>query len=312
VAYGLVLTLFAVAILATAPRVLDRAERAGFSPRALQRAWRSAACGAAASLLLALPVLTPDVWGAPPRAAGFDPRLVPAPVPAAVQVTVTVLALGGLVLAWRRGRPALADYRRALHVQLSRLEGTAPLLRDEQRGHPRLVIVEDTRPRLVLLPSDPPRVEATTRALDLLRPEELEAVLTHMSGHLRRRDAAWIVAADVLAETYPWIPFLPAWADRSAALAEKAADADVHGDLARRDLRRALAKLSGPGQAAGPFCPCFAWPQQRQADLEAPAGSPAAPARSRGPVADVGLRLLTAAALVVPTAVVVSPHLLYV
>ncbi|MGC0422988.1 hypothetical protein [Embleya sp. AB8] len=316
--YGLVLTAFAAAILVTAPRVLRRAERSGFSPRHVQRAWRAAAGGVLASFALAIPVYTPDLWQAPMRAAGFEPRIGMPHVPLAAQITVAILALLLLALGWRRGAGAAGDYRRALRVQLDRLENSAPLLDEEDGGRPRLVIVEDEAPRLVLLPSRPPRVEATTRALDLLRPEELNAVLTHMAGHLRRRDAQWMVCADTLADAYPTVRFFAEWADHAAELSEKAADADVRGSIARANLRRAIVKLSGPGQAGGPFCPCFAWPQQRQEELTvhqayATAHPEVAVAGVRvgAPVASAGLRVLTAAALLVPSVIVVSPHFLY-
>jgi len=318
VLYGLVLTAFASAILVTAPRVLRRAERSGFGPRHVQRAWRAAAGGVLASLALAVPVYTPDLWIAPMRAMGVDLGFGMPHVPLAAQITVAVLALAIVVVGGRRGAPAVRDYRRALGVQLHRMEHTAPLLDEEDAGHPRLVIVEDESPRLVLLPSRPPRVEATTRALDLLRPEELNAVLTHMSGHLRRRDAQWMVVAESLADAFPSVRFFGEWADHAAELSEKAADADVRGAIARVNLRRAIVKLSGPGQAGGPFCPCFAWPQQRQEELtvhltHAPANPEVAVAGVRvgAPVASAGLRVLTAAALLVPSVVVLSPHFLY-
>ncbi|NUS53716.1 MAG: M56 family metallopeptidase [Streptomycetaceae bacterium] len=306
--HGYVLALFAAAILLTAPFVLDRAEAAGFSPRLVQQGWRAAVVGAVASLALAVPVFTPDLWTAPARAIGVAPDIGLVKVPLSVQLAVAGGVLAGLAAGWRRGGAVVRDYRRALRVQLDRLESTSTVLDEVERGHQRLVIVEDAQPRLVLLPSRPPRVEVTTRALDLLKPEELNAVLTHMSGHLRRRDALWMTASETLAEAFPRIPFFARWADHSAALAEKGADADVHGPIARANLRRALAKLSGPGQANGPFCPCFAWPLQRQADLEL---APPQPRLPRPPVAVAGLRALTAAAVVVPTLVVVSPHFLY-
>ncbi|NUU22260.1 MAG: M48 family metalloprotease [Streptomycetaceae bacterium] len=303
--HGFVLTFFAAAILATAPFVLDYAEAAGYSPRLVQQGWRAAAGGALASLALAVPVFTTDLWTAPARAVGITPDLGFVAVPLPVQIAIAGVVLVGLIAAWRRGRPVVRDYRRALRVQLDRLEHSCPVLDEVERGQPRLVIVEDTQPRLVLLPSRPPRVEVTTRALDLLKPEELNAVLTHMAGHLRRRDALWMTASETMAEAFPRVGFFARWADHSAALAEKGADSDVHGPIARSNLRRALAKLSGPGQANGPFCPCFAWPQQRQEELTV--RQPRAP---RTPVAVVALRALTAAALVVPTLVVVSPHFL--
>ncbi|MDI2126042.1 M56 family metallopeptidase [Yinghuangia seranimata] len=306
--HGFVLTLFAAAILATAPFVLDHAEASGFNPRLVQQGWRAAAAGALASLALAVPVFTPDLWTAPARAVGINPDIALVHVPLPAQLLVAGAVLTGLVAGWRRGGPVVRDYRRALRVQLDRLERTSPVLDDVERGHPRLVIVEDTQPRLVLLPSRPPRVEVTTRALDLLKPEELNAVLTHMAGHLRRRDALWMTASEAMAEAFPRLRFFARWADHSAALAEKGADADVEGPIARANLRRALAKLSGPGQANGPFCPCFAWPQQRQAELDQTTRQPRLP---RPPVAVAGLRALTAAAVVVPTLVVVSPHFLY-
>ncbi|MEU8132227.1 hypothetical protein [Streptodolium elevatio] len=307
VMHGFVLALFAATILVTAPFVLDRAEAAGFSPRLVQQGWRAAAGGALVSLALAVPVFTTDLWTAPARAMGIAPGIGFVDVPLAVQVAVACTVLLGLAAGWRRGGPVVRDYRRALHVQLDRLEATSPVLDEVERGHPRLVIVEDAQPRLVLLPSRPPRVEVTTRALDLLKPEELNAVLTHMSGHLRRRDALWMTASETMAEAYPRVGFFVRWADHSAALAEKGADADVHGPIARSNLRRALAKLSGPGQANGPFCPCFAWPQQRQEELTV-----RQPRTPRTPVAVVALRALTAAALLVPTLVVASPHFMYV
>jgi Zn-dependent protease with chaperone function len=303
--HGLVLTLFGAAILATAPFVLDHAETSGFNPRLVQQGWRAAAGGALASLALAVPVFTTDLWTAPARAMGITPDFGFVAVPLPLQIAVAVTALAGLATVWRRGGPVVRDYRRALRVQLDRLEHSCPVLDDVERGQPRLVIVEDTQPRLVLLPSRPPRVEVTTRALDLLKPEELNAVLTHMAGHLRRRDAWWMTASETMAEAFPRVGFFARWADHSAALAEKGADADVHGPIARSNLRRAIDKLSGPGQANGPFCPCFAWPQQRQEELTV--RQPRAP---RTPVAVVALRALTAAALVVPTLVVVSPHFL--
>ncbi|MCF2527823.1 M56 family metallopeptidase [Yinghuangia sp. KLBMP8922] len=310
--HGFVLALFAAAILATAPFVLDRAEAAGFSPQLVQQGWRAAAGGALASLALAVPVFTTDLWAAPARSLGLTTDIAPeiglGDVPLPAQVLVAVLVLVGLVAGWRRGGPVVRDYRRALRVQLDRLERTSPVLDEKERGHPRLVIVEDTQPRLVLLPSRPPRVEVTTRALDLLKPEELNAVLTHMTGHLRRRDALWMTVSETMAEAFPRIPFFARWADHSAALAEKGADDDVHGPIARSNLRRALAKLSGPGQANGPFCPCFAWPLQRQEELTVRT----APKPGRTPVAVAALRTLTAAALIVPTLVAASPHFLYI
>ncbi len=305
--HGLFLALFAATILTTAPFVLRRAEAAGFSPRLVQQGWRAAAGGALASLALAVPVFTTDLWTSPARAVGLTPDIAIVDVPLPVQIAVAASVLLGLIGGWRRGGPVVRDYRRALRVQLDRLESTSPVLDEVERGHPRLVIVEDTQPRLVLLPSRPPRVEVTTRALDLLRPEELNAVLTHMSGHLRRRDAWWMTASETMAEAFPRVVFFSRWADHSAALAEKGADADVHGPIARSNLRRALAKLSGPGQANGPFCPCFAWPQQRQQELTAVRQV----RERRAPVAAAALRALTLAALLVPTVVVASPHFVY-
>jgi len=98
--HGLFLALFAATILTTAPFVLRRAEAAGFSPRLVQQGWRAAAGGALASLALAVPVFTTDLWTSPARAVGLTPDIAIVDVPLPVQIAVAASVLLGLIGGW--------------------------------------------------------------------------------------------------------------------------------------------------------------------------------------------------------------------
>jgi len=107
-----------------------------------------------------------------------------------------------------------------------------------------LDLLVDLRPRAFCYGLCRPRVAVTTGLLALLDEEEIEAVLRHEAYHAAHRDPLRLVAANVLAAIFFFLPLLALLRDHYAVAAELAADRHaVRGMGTDRSIAAALYKL---------------------------------------------------------------------
>jgi hypothetical protein len=143
------------------------------------------------------------------------------------------LAFAVIVLALRSVLVQLRAQRRFL--------ATLGTLRPAEVAGTQILVCRDRRPQAFCCGLLRPRVYVSRGTLDLLRRDELAAVVAHEAHHASRRDPLRIFAARVLGEALFFLPALGRLADRYAALAELAADeAAVKQAGDRRALAAAL------------------------------------------------------------------------
>lgn len=107
-----------------------------------------------------------------------------------------------------------------------------------------LDLLIDPQPRAFCYGLCRPRVAVTTGLLALLDEEELEAVLRHEAYHAAHRDPLRLVAANVLAALFFFLPLLALLRDHYAVAAELAADRHaIRGMGTDRSIAAALYKL---------------------------------------------------------------------
>jgi Zn-dependent protease with chaperone function len=108
------------------------------------------------------------------------------------------------------------------------------------------VLIDEARPQAFCAGLLHPRVYISTGALEVLGPDELDAVLAHEAHHVHRRDPLRILIAGTLAEALFFLPALRRLSGRYEALSELAADqAAVAKANDRRPLARALLAFDG-------------------------------------------------------------------
>jgi hypothetical protein len=153
------------------------------------------------------------------------------------------LAFAVIVLALRSVFAQLRAQRRSL--------AKLGALRPAEVAGTKVLVSGDRRPQAFCCGLLRPRVYVSCGTLDLLRPDELAAVVAHEAHHASRRDPLRIFAARVLGEALFFLPALRQLADRYAALAELAADeAAVKQAGDRRALAAALLAFEATPSAA--------------------------------------------------------------
>jgi len=116
-----------------------------------------------------------------------------------------------------------------------------------------LDLLVDPRPRAYCYGLRRPRVAVTTGLLALLDEDELEAVLRHEAYHAAYRDPLRLVAANVLAAIFFFLPLLALLRDHYAVAAELAADRHaVRGMGTSRGIAAALYKLLSRSESPPP------------------------------------------------------------
>jgi hypothetical protein len=142
-------------------------------------------------------------------------------VPTLTPTSVMVLALAslGLAVAARAVRSLARRvwaHRRAL--------GQMARARRAEFGRVAAWVFEDGRPQAFCTGLVRPRIFVSTRAVDVLTPKQLTAVLAHEAHHVRRRDPLRLLVVRVVAEGLFFLPILGRLAQRYEELAEVAAD----------------------------------------------------------------------------------------
>jgi len=158
----------------------------------------------------------------------------------AAALLLSVAALGAVVVivaartAWRQVR-ATRSFLRGLRV-------AGPL-----EGYPGAYVFDDRAPHAFCAGYLRPRVYVSTRALELLSPPELRAVVAHEYHHRCARDPLRQLCGRVLSQALFFMPVLRLLNDRYGELAEITADAAAlratGGDKA--PLASALIALGG-------------------------------------------------------------------
>ncbi|MDQ6775081.1 MAG: M56 family metallopeptidase [Actinomycetota bacterium] len=162
------------------------------------------------------------------------------PVLNAAAVVVLLLAALGVavaVVAVRLGLSEIRSQRRIL--ALLPASGRLP-------GHPDVVVVDEPKPIAFCAGHVRPRVCLSTGALEILRSEELDAVLAHERHHRAARDPLRLAAARVLCGSLFFLPALrPITASYAAAIELDADRAALRANGGRRGpLAAALVALS--------------------------------------------------------------------
>ncbi|MDQ6806386.1 MAG: M56 family metallopeptidase [Actinomycetota bacterium] len=162
------------------------------------------------------------------------------PVLNAAAIVVLLLAALGLAVAVVAVRLGLSETRsqRRILALLPR-GGRLP-------GHPDVVVIDEAKPIAFCAGHVHPRVCLSTGALEVLRSEELDAVLAHERHHRAARDPLRLAAARVLRGSLFFLPVLRPITESYAAAIELDADrAALRANGGRRaPLAAALLALS--------------------------------------------------------------------
>jgi hypothetical protein len=154
-------------------------------------------------------------------------------------VLLTVVALAGVRMAWRRGKALVAAYRAA---------GTLP-------GTGQVVVLDDDAADAYTVPGWPGRIVVTSGMMRALSPGEREVLLAHERAHAAGRHYLFAAAAWLAAAVNPLLmPMIGAigytlerWSDEQAARA-----VGDRGLAARAIARAALATTAAPPARTAP------------------------------------------------------------
>ncbi|MBF4161711.1 M56 family metallopeptidase [Nocardioides acrostichi] len=251
-----VLALLAVLLSGAVPPGLARVGVLHRAPRAALVLWQAIAL---AAVLAALGASLSLVTSALNPGAGLS--LHPGPwrsVVATIALAVTALVIGRLLLTAHlvgtRTRTRRRQHRDLVDLLASRADPDTPEL-----GGSDLRIIEHGAPLAYCLPAvRRHRLVLSEAALDLLAPDELEAVLAHERAHLRARHDLVLEAFTVLHQAFPAVVSSSAALEQVRLLVEMLADDDARRRTGAKPLGRALATVAaGPEQlgalAAGGF-----------------------------------------------------------
>lgn len=160
---------------------------------------------------------------------------------------VIALGLGSAALAVL-GLAASSAVRQVLALR----RFFATLRRVGPSPHQGAALFADERPQAFCAGLLHPRVYVSTGAVEILAPEELDAVLAHEHHHAHHHDPLRLFLARMLSDSLFFLPVLRRLADRYAAVAELAADAAAvqrhRGDS--RALAGALLAFDGRASSA--------------------------------------------------------------
>ena len=239
-----------VCLLLLALVVPDRLARASWAPRSPGSAlllWQ--ALGLAAGLLSLEAAVTVALAPAGPThlqavqalAAGDVERL---PVWSGIALAVGVLVLLRLlsVLLASAARTLLA--RRSNRALVDLVATRNPLLAGAR-------VVEHALPVAYCLPGLRPRVVLSRGVLELLREEEVRAVLAHEAAHVDQRHDLVVLPFLALRSTFPGLRAVRTAVDEVALLVEMLADDRAARRHSREVLARALYKVGTGSAPAG-------------------------------------------------------------
>jgi Zn-dependent protease with chaperone function len=163
-------------------------------------------------------------------------------------------------------------------------------------------VVDHDLPLAYCLPGLRPRVVVSRGVLDLLREDEVRAVLAHENAHVEQRHDLVVLPFSAFGTTFPWVPGVRTASQQVALLVEMLADDRAARDHSPQVLARALCKVgsgSVPGGGLGAGGEAVLLRAQR---LVSPP-----PALSRLELAGVGAA--TALVLALPALGLLLPHL---
>ncbi|MFC7403815.1 M56 family metallopeptidase [Georgenia alba] len=286
---ALALTALAVLLSLAAPVLLTRARWLERVPQAAVVVWQSVALAAVLAAVGAALAAPEEVLR-----ALHGGRLVPGP--ALVVGAATALLLAGIIVV----RLAVAAVRLALDTRRRRRRHLEmlDLLEGVARERSRLHVLAARLPLAYCIPGRPGRVVLTDATLDLLAPEEVEAVVAHELAHLRARHDLVIEAFTALHAAFPRLVRSRLALDSVNRLLEMLADDAARRTVDPEALRSALAKLAGTADPKAEI-------EARLSRLGGPDG-PAARHRTALTAAAYGL---AGAVLAVPTVAIVGPWL---
>jgi len=170
---------------------------------------------------------------------------------AAARSGLPLLALSLLVSAVRVGW--LTHRASRLVAALPRAAGMPDGLRDAliRTGTRRVVCVAAEAPVAFCAGALRPRVVLSAELVQLLSPDELDAVLIHEQDHARRREPLVRAACQAGAEALFYVPLVGWWSQRHAAGAELRADRAAIRRVGARPVAGALLALGSGGGSAG-------------------------------------------------------------
>jgi Zn-dependent protease with chaperone function len=257
----LVLPLFgyALAIAWWTPAPLARLTAPGLRPRLGLAAWLTAMASALAAAAAALAFLIRAAVGGWTGLAEVVCRSVAghacaqtvyrsAAFELILAVIAVVAALVAGVLTWRYGRSVQrARQRTRAHAEVARVVGRAlagspvagGVVRDTAKAGrgPAAVVIDGAAPVAYCVWGRPATIVLSSRALEVLDPAQLGAVLAHERAHLAGRHHLLIALTRGLAAAFPGVPLFGRGVEHVTRLSEMRAD----DAAARRSGRPALA-----------------------------------------------------------------------
>lgn len=179
-----------------------------------------AVAGVTATLLAVVAALSAVELSAPSPGALLDAcrQALPAGLGWPAAVVLAALTAGGIVLLLFARSLARQLHARRRHLDRLAIQGRLAI------AGARVLVFEGERPDAFCAGYLRPRIYVSRAVLELLEPEELEAVISHERHHRDRRDPLRLLVIRSLADALFFMPWLRRLGDRYAALAELAAD----------------------------------------------------------------------------------------
>lgn len=303
---AVVLGVLALALAWPVPLVLARAKWPAGAPVLALALWQSIALAGGISMIgsLLLAGLEPFGDDLASRVSGAAAAVFTGPLPPDVTLLHTFfLSAAVLLTAHLVLNLALTSVRsrrqRHQHMELLRLLSSP--LPDE----PATRIIDHPAPAAYCLPGARSVTVLSEGMIELLSPEELEAVIAHERAHLRQKHHLLLDAFRSWKRALPWFPIATRAQDAVALLVEMLADDTARrtsGDAVLADAIRIVDSTGSAGTALGaPKDPRT--PEQRRTALLAREDRLTADRRTVG----TGVRLLVVIAIVV---LVVAPPVL--
>lgn len=228
---GVVLVALALVVVVVAPRVLTRSAWTIDHPRTALVSWSVAVLLGVVGFVVGTALV---VVSDRPLTDPF--RLDDSPTHG-LNLGVALLAVAAFVIAVRvRPGPEHEAVRRAMR------SGDAP--HREIDGTP-VALVEADHALACAVPGRSGGVLVSTGLADLLRTDELEAVVAHERAHLTQHHAVAVAVAESIERAVPWVPGARAMARSTRVLVEFAADDAAARRVGRDALRRAVLVADG-------------------------------------------------------------------
>lgn len=230
VVVGVALIALALVVVVVAPRVLTRSAWTIDHPRTALVSWSVA-------VLLGVVGFVVGVALVVAADRPLDPfRLTESPTHG-LNLGVALLGVAAFVVAVRV-RPG-AEHEAVRQAMRS---GIAP---HRQIDGTTVALVEADHALACAVPGRSGGVLVSTGLADLLRTDELEAVVAHERAHLTQRHAVAVAVAESIERAVPWVPGARAMARSTRVLVEFAADDAAARRVGRDALRRAVLVADG-------------------------------------------------------------------